>query len=303
MQKEIHNKITRILYLLNELDRGSINLSTQADILGVSVRTLQRDINVIQEADFPLYCPKSGMYSFVDGFSLEKMKINGREASLLVFMSDVANTLGADFGKSFGELKKRFVEIPEENPYFIKIQTGAEYKTTPITKTLESAVKNKQFLKIVYKNSVYQIRPLKLAWFEGFWYLLALTAKDALFKFRLEKIEKAEIINKNFSYNENINKILKESTNIWFEEKREEKVTLSVAAEVAAYFKHKTYFPLQKIERENKDGSLLLTCHIAKYAEIMPQILHWIPWIKVISPQTLAEEVKKQVEAYLKIIK
>jgi predicted DNA-binding transcriptional regulator YafY len=87
--------------------------------------------------------------------------------------------------------------------------------------------------------------------------------------------------------------------NIWFEGKRDTEVKLHVRAETAQYFKNKTYFPLQKIEKENKDGSLILICKIAKFAEIRPIILHWIPWIKVISPQSLCDEVKNAVQDYL----
>lgn len=60
MQKEMHNKIIRLLYELNALDKGAICLADMAAEIGVSLRTLQRDMRDIQEADFPLYCPAPG---------------------------------------------------------------------------------------------------------------------------------------------------------------------------------------------------------------------------------------------------
>ena len=72
MQKEMQHKITRIVYELNALDKGPFRLDEMAAELGVSLRTLQRDMADIQEADFPLYCPTPGEYAFVKGFSLKK---------------------------------------------------------------------------------------------------------------------------------------------------------------------------------------------------------------------------------------
>ena len=47
MQKEMQNKLTRLLYELNALDKGTIHLADMAAEVGVSVRTLQRDMNDI----------------------------------------------------------------------------------------------------------------------------------------------------------------------------------------------------------------------------------------------------------------
>lgn len=308
MQKELQSKkIARILYLLNEMDRGAVNLAAMAQKLGVSKRTLQRDIRDIQDADIPIYDVKPGLYKFEDGFSLEKMKISDKEAALLVFMSEVAGTLGKDFAKSFNNLRRRFTQVGDDNPFYIKIQKGYDYTPTDATRIIEDAVKNKEIINITYtsnaKSGAYNdIRPLKIAWFEGFWYLLAHTNDGKLLKFRLEKISHAKELGKFFKHTADIERILKESTNIWFESQRNIDVKITVAKESAHYFKNKTYFPLQKIEKENKDGSLLISCKAAKYVEVTPTIMHWIPDLKVESPKELADIVKQQVEEYLKTI-
>ena len=48
------HKFTRILYLLNKLDKGTITLTQEAKELGFSARTLQRDLHEIERAGFPL---------------------------------------------------------------------------------------------------------------------------------------------------------------------------------------------------------------------------------------------------------
>lgn len=306
MQKEMHNKLTRLLYELNALDKGKIRLKDMAAETGVAVRTIQRDMNDIQEADFPLWNPDPGVYAFEEGFSLERMKLSSAEASILVLMSDMASSLGGNFGHSFALLKNRLLSAPQDNPFFIKMNSGEMYKDTPITRTLEGCVRGREWVTVCYKGgkmACYPVRPLKLMWVDGFWYLLALTDDDKLLKFRLEKITSAKALNKPFKYNKNIDKILRESTNIWFEKDRPLEVTLEVSAECAKYFKRKTYFPLQKVEKELKDRRIILSCKAAKEEEILPTILHWLPHIKVVSPTSLHARVKDVLSDYLRSVK
>jgi predicted DNA-binding transcriptional regulator YafY len=304
MNKEMQGKITRILYLLNELDKGTINLARQAGSIGFTSRTLQRDINAIEEAGFPLYSPKPGLYAFAEGFSLGKMSISDKEASLLVLLADTASSLGKDFEKSFNFIRQRFININQENPFFIKVPIGTQYAQNDVTKVLEKAIKAKHILTIYYiggtKPGYYKIKPLKIVYYEGFWYLVGINTRDLLFKFRLDEITWTKERDEIFKYTGNINKILKESVNIWFEENRNIEIKLEIAKEIAAYFKAKEYFPLQEIKKENKNGSIVVTCKTAKFSEVLPTIFHWLPYIKVLAPIELKQIVKGKVVEYSK---
>ena len=115
--------------------------------------------------------------------------------------------------------------------------------------------------------------------------------------------QKGKEMGKFFKYNKNIDKILKESTNVWFEKERPLEVTLEVSAECAHFFKNKKYFPFQKVEKELKDGRIVLSCRAAKEEEILPTILHWLPHIKVVSPTSLHKRVKEVLNDYLRSVK
>ena len=75
MFNDVLGKIKRLMYIANELDNGQIKLSSVADNLGVSVRTIQRDIQILESGGFAISPLSRGTYSFVDGFYLKKMKI------------------------------------------------------------------------------------------------------------------------------------------------------------------------------------------------------------------------------------
>ncbi len=303
MQKEMQHKITRLLYELNALDKGTICLADMAADFGVSLRTLQRDMRDIQEADFPLYCPVPGQYAFMEGFSLEKMKLSGKEASLLVLMHEVAASLGGPFSSSYNLLKKRLLGQEEESPFFVKFAGGEAFPDTPVIQEITQCIRAKEKVNVCYKGgrrTCYPVRPLKLLWVEGFWYLLALTDDDKLLKFRLEKITSAAPLGKFFRHTADINKIIRQGTNIWFDKERPLNVKLEISPQVVKYFKIRDYFPLQKIEKQLPGGGLLLSCQAVNTQEIIHTILHWLPEIKVKSPTWLAEEVKKTLQQYLK---
>ncbi len=295
MQKEMHNKITRLLYELNALDKGAICLADMTAEIGISLRTLQRDMRDIQDADFPLYCPTPGEYAFVEGFSLEKMKISDKEASLLIVMHEVTSSLGANFNDSYTLLKKRLIEDTKESPFFIKFTTGEIFPEGSISKTISQCIQDKEEISICYagrKRACYPVRPLKLIWIEGFWYLLSLTNDNKLLKFRLNKINSAKPLGKYFTNTPDTENLIRQGTNIWFDTQRPLKVILEVSPQVSKYFQVRDYFPLQKIEKVLPNGGLIISCQAVNAQEITPTILHWIPDIKVQEPAFLQKNIQ-----------
>jgi len=303
MQKEMENRISRILYLLNRMDRGSVNLRSEALKLKVSPRTLQRDIKVLQDADFPIYDPKPGLYTFTEGCSLEKMNLSPEEASVLCVMSDVSASLGNQFERAFSSLKKRFCRS-RRSPFLIKLEQSAECLSSEIVKPLETAIADHKTVNIYYKGRKPRycngIKPVKICWVDGFWYLVALPdTEHDYFKFRMDKIAHVIPQDAKFTRPKDIDQLLLESRNIWFGKAREIKVQLEVRGEAVEYFKKHDYFTCQKIEKENDDGSLTVSCLVSNFMEVMPQIKRWLPLVKVLQPCELAAEVKAQVRAYL----
>jgi len=303
------SKVKRLMFIANELDNGEIKVSKIADSLGVSVRTIQRDLQTLECGGFAISPLTRGIYSFVDGFSLKKMKISCEEYVMLAMFSDIANALGDKFSKSYDSLKKKVQEYNNvsESPFFIKMLKGREYKDTEITRNLETAIECSYKIKIEYKTARKEddidnvpIKPLKLLWFDGFWYLLALGKKNRLLKLRLEKITSCKLLETMFVKPKNLQHILDESVNIWFETKRDKKAILLVDKTVSKYFKEKNYFPKQKILKTNKQGNLELECYFAKEEEILHTILQWIPYIVVKEPTTLINSIKSKINSYRK---
>lgn len=299
-------KIDGVTYILNELNNGPVKTKDIAQELNCSVRSIQRYMNEIS-LNFPIfYDKKKSTYFFQQGYSLEKMKLTNKEASLLILINRFVTSLkNKSIINTFKSLKKRVFETKAEDVFYIKFTDNQEYKQTEITNKLEKFILNKECISMKYEGNpktLWNLKPVKIAYFDGFWYLLCIGINDKIIKFAINKILSVDSINETFKPIKNLNKMLDESLNVWFEPKRELFVKLQVSKNIASYFKQKTFFPKQKIEQENKDGSLIITCKATKEQEILPTVFSWLPNITVLEPVSLVKDYKKMIAEYLKTL-
>ena len=300
--------VERLLTILSMLDKGkSVATAELADQLQVTRRTIQRDIALLGRCKYPIWEKIPGRYAFVEGFSLRKVSLTEEQASLMSFMGDIALSLGSKFENSFHELFKRLMVTSLDTPFYAKVATGGcQLPNTEIVKDLEKAIDNCQRVRQQYVSTTkgekeYIIEPLKIAMFDGFWYCIAQDRTDRrILKFRIDRTKKVELLDETFVPAVDINKMLEQSVNIWFDGVRGDRVLIKVGAEVTKYFRQKTYFPLQKIVSEHKDGSFVVETYPAHPEEITHTIMHWIPYLTVLEPESFKEEIKKTVTAYLK---
>lgn len=300
-------KKKRLFYILNRLDTGkSVTTRELSEEFGVTYRTVQRDLQLLNITGFPIVSSEKGYHSFLEGFSLKKMLLTKEEATLLTFLNEITKSLGDNFEDSFHDILKKVISKEHESPFYAKIPDGLRIKKDYVfTKELEDAIGEKRKIILHYKTDKkegdYKVHPLKIVFYDGFWYLLVqVDGTDKLITLRLENIKELEILDEHFTPRKDLNTILDESINVWFSGKRDKKVTLKVDKEAARYFKQRVYFPLQKITKENKDESLRIETIISQYEEIIPIIFRWIPYVHVIEPKDLKKEIKKKVTEYLK---
>lgn len=300
------NKISRLMYILSEFDKGTVNVANLAQGLMVNVRTIQRDIKILERAGFPIFCPNKGTYCFVEGYSLQKLKLSAKEAAMLALLASIAGSLGGSFQETYVSLRNRILENDKENPFYIKLPNGQNFWEDTHSKLIEKAIRKREKLTIIYEKSKLSgrdISPLKIAWFDGFWYLLALGKENLILKLRLDKIQQLTPTGIFFKRPKQIEKILEDSISVWFEGNRDKRVELTVSEEAASYFEKKVYFPQQKILRKTAGEGLLIECFVGKYEEILPTVLAWLPHIVVKRPQELVDLIGQKIAAYSKKIK
>lgn len=308
MQSKNIKKLNRLLYLLNQLDGGEVRVLREAKEMDITERTIQRDLRDIELGGFPLYKAAPGVYKFVEGFSLKKMNLTDEEASLLLVLKDIVEPLGKPFQKPFELLRQKVLRSPEESPFYIKMPKGSQYQKSKITRVLERGIIDHTEVRMTLaadpkRKLTYELKPLKIMNYDGFWYLLGINAYKEVRKFRLDRILDAINTDKPFKITKNIQKMLSESHNIWFGEKRDKIVSFIVPAQFAPYFKQKDYFPMQKICKTQKNGDILVETSVSNYREIIPAVLSWLEHITLISPadfRQLIRQVLRQADKRMK---
>lgn len=304
--KSYDKKIFRLMTILNKLNGGGkVRSSELAVDFNCSIRSVQRDLDLLNQTQFPVVSLEKGVYSFMPGFSLRKLMLTNEEASLLTFFHEIADSLGKNFSESFRSLVSKVLAKEDDSPFYVKLpETQAHMKNFPFVKELEKAVCDSQKVMIKYETEKgtedFKLCPLKLINFEGFWYLLAMPdGKRAFWKFRSEKIKGLEMLNENFDPPKSVKAVLDRSVNIWFNEEPGERIVLEIDKDAAHYFKKKIYFPDQKIVKEKKDGSLILETR-ANFNEVIRTVISWIPDIRVIKPKELDLRIQTLLKDYLK---
>ena len=306
--KNYDKRIFRFVWILNKLSNGNAVTTAELSVeFNVSNRTVQRDIKLLSEAGFPIISDGVGNHFFMDGFSLKKALLTHEEASLIAAMYEMSSSLGDTFKASFNEIYHKILASDFNTPYYVKLQSCVHDKENIIIKTVEKAIESNKKIVVKYKSKdgikEYGLSPLKLVFYDGFWYVLAFSVSKQIFKkFRLDYIKSAKLLTEQFTPPENIKALLDESINIWFSSTDKLiDVKLKISIESASYFKERKYFPYQKSIKENKDGSLIILTKVSCFQEILPTLKKWIPHIIVISPKKLKTEILNLTKEYIKI--
>ena len=172
---------------------------------------------------------------------------------------------------------------------------------------LESAIKSRQEISCSYafgdKSRIVDLKPLKIANYEGFWYLIALDARnDVLKKYYLKNISQITLKEETFTTDSKLDDLLENSISVWFEKDVSPyRVTLALSPTVAKYFQRKPLSKTQKVEEMRDDGSMVISVEITDDMEIVPVVKYWLPYIKVLEPQSIIEKIEKDLKQYLSV--
>ena len=290
-------RINTIYNLLN-LSHSGISIGELSQKMGVSSKTIQRDLyEVLGEYG----AVKHGRMWKLD-FKQANDHLNSNDRIILGILDEMAKNSGSSFyGKAHALLKQVSQQL--EHPIFAHVESETlEDKHIELFGKLEDAIKAKKCVRFDYKKHSFEVKPLKLAFFDGFWYLLALDTEngDKFKKFHLKSIATLSLGEVSFSLATDLEERLKKANSIWFDlDKKPIDVHLLIDKEVMTYFERK---PLrgQSIVGKDVDGSTEIMISITHEMEILPLIFWYIPYIKVLEPQSLAEAVKKRTHDYVK---
>lgn len=298
--------LTRLVNILRKLYNGeSLSVKELALEFNVSDRTIQRDFNN-RLISFPI--EKDGRrWKMQDGFKLEKTT-SIEEQIVLDIMENLVDGVGKVFSSKAKNLLSK-IKNKEYNPIYAKLNMENIDDKLFIIQDVENSIKNRNQIFCTYKieeNRSYTltINPLKIANYEGFWYLIAIDTKDdTIKKYYLKNIVNIRKKEEKYKFDFRIEELLENSINVWFDENTKPFVVkLYIDPTISKFIKRKPISNTQVIESNYSDGSLNIEVKITHEMEILPIIKYWIPYIKVIEPLWINDILKKDLENYKNIL-
>lgn len=294
-----YNRINQIYEMLKNNVHG-MTITELSKELDVSTKTIQRDLYEVLN-DFGAI--KEGRTWKIDP-KLTQDNLASNEKLILGILDEMAKGAGGIFYSKAHSLLSQ-VSQQLEHPIFASVNSEyLEEKNITLFEQMEKAIKQKVEINFDYENNNFHVKPLKLAFFDGFWYLLAFDLKEkkeVFKKFHLKTIKNIQALEATFEIPSIVEHRLKHANSIWFNLDEQFTVRLFIDKTIRKYFERK---PLrgQRIIGEDRDGSIEIEIKISNEMEIQPLILWYIPFIKVLEPQWMANNVKEKIQRYLKEI-
>ena len=301
--KHDYDKIlTRLTIILSRMNDGeALSVAELAKEFNVSERTIQRDFNE-RLIHFPIY-QEGKRWKMQKGFRLEK-SASIEDAVVLDILEGLVDGSSGLFAQRAKRLLSK-LKNQECNPIYAKLDLEDISDKLHEIQQLESAIKSKNRISCDYRFESYtkrlDLKPLKIVNYQGFWYLVALDARnDLLKKYYLKSISEIEIDDATFTTDTKLEEALENALSIWFEKDSDPMtVKLRIDSAIAKYFKRKPLSRAQKILSEEEDGTLTITLPITHEMEIIPIVKYWMPHIRLLEPEWIREMIDDDVREYL----
>jgi len=304
------NQAQRILDILTLLQKQeSLSIQSLADRYETNSRTLQRDFHLLKETlGDKLISPQRGHYALAgrsDLFEyLKKSDLRAFFEFIALFDEEQLKIFDA---KEFPIIKA--VKRDVKQHYHIT-DRPIEELTSKHLPAIKEAISATRRATLTYTDrdtitrTYEKVKPIKIVFAEGNWYLAAITQEEQNggFKFlRINFIEAFELLPESFHRDIEAEEFIKNFQSLFQNYKAPLfEVTLLVDTHIARYFKVKKHLKSQQIIEEKENGDLIMTYQISNDMELLPLVKKWLPHIRILTPTSLANTLQQQLETYLK---
>ena len=320
----ITNQTARVLELLKRFNDGQkVCIDTlEKDELweGKSEKTIRRDLDVIKE-----YFPNAfelirggrgerGCYKAVTQSTFDNF-LKPDALSLLIQTFNIAqrSDLFDSFDMSSDERRILDSKVNQVNKYY-------EFKNKPLEtkkddyklfKKLENAIEFQKYLIVEYpdKNGVFEkkeVKPYKIVFIQENFYLACEVEHEQyeFSMFRISKIRSTEDTKKTYQKNPDINdfiKFMQTPFSIYRQDFRKHliDVVIEVDKSKAFFFHSKKFLRSQNILDTKDNGNIIVTYKVTQLREIDALIKQWLPYVKVVEPLELKEQIAQELKDYL----
>lgn len=314
------DQLARQWRLLHLLDRpAGVAVETAAQELGCTVRTIRRDLNVLQDAGFPIYDEpgadgRRSLWKIREDFKLRlPLKLSLSELAALIMSRDLlgpAAALGPAIRSAFDKISRvlskdalALIDRMRDTIGVRAIGSKLQAPSAVHVEMIQMALQERRRLDMTYyalgRDEVNrrQVDPYYLAFFDGGFYLIGYCQWRKTERiFAVERIRELKMLTARFEVRPGFNaeEYLKDSWGII----QGELVTVKVifSRSVARYILDRLWHPSQKLN-SLPDGRLEVTMRVADTLEVRQWILGYGPNAEVVEPAALRDALRQEAEA------
>jgi proteasome accessory factor B len=308
----------KLLHAL-ESSRHGASIPALADELGVTTRTIRRDLAALQEAGFPLFDEHDSdgrvkwrmdgraLHGVETGFTLPELCALYMSRNLLDAVA--APPFQRDLALAFSRIEKllspRLRDFLDRLPAVLVAKPGprgADGAASEVVSRLLEATLHRRVIKMRY-NSVssggvkeYIAHPYRLAFANGGLYLIAFVpAYDGVRTFAVDRISSASLEKDTFTPGPSADgDVFANSLGVFTGPSSP--VTIEFSREVAPYVRARVWHASQEI-RDRDDGSIVLSMNVSHDWALRSWILGWGRFARILEPAALAGELCADLRA------
>lgn len=312
-------QLARQWRLLQLLDRPQgVTVEDAADALGCAVRTIWRDLRVLEDAGFPIYdepAPdgRRGLWRVEDGFKAKlPLKLTLSEVAALVMSREFLAPLGASllgpavttaFEKIGGVLSRDATGLLERMRETVGVRAVGAKLQLPAAEhlpTIQTGLLERRSLRMRYYSfqrdaeTERDVDPYHLTHFNGGLYLIGYChLREAVRVFAVERIRAVDVLRRRFEIPAGFD--AKEYLDKALGILQGDLVTVRVvfSQRVARYIKERLWHPSQRF-RDLPDGRLEMTLRVADTLEVRRWILGYGVDAEILEPEAMRAAVREQ---------
>jgi predicted DNA-binding transcriptional regulator YafY len=309
----------KVLHAL-ETARHGVAIDALAGDLGVTTRTIRRDLAALQEAGFPLYDERDE-----EGrvrWRLEGQVLNGLETGFTLaelcalylsrnLLESVAGTpFRRDLSMAFARIEKmlspRMRQFLDQMPSVLAAKPGpaapGDEPTGELMSRLLEATLHHRVVTMRYHSvssgrvKEYLLHPARIAFAQGELYLLAFVPEyDDLRTFAVSRIEAVSLEKQTFTPRREVaDDVFANSLGV--HSGPTAPVEIEFEARVARYVRARVWHPSQEL-RDAEAGRLHLSMEVCHDWALRSWILGWGPLARVVAPASLANEIQSDLQS------
>jgi predicted DNA-binding transcriptional regulator YafY len=309
------NRIDRLFSTVLLLHgRRRVRGADLASELGVSLRTVYRDIAALNEAGVPVVSLPGEGYELMEGYFLPPLRFTPSEASSLVLgarllqaqatgsVADGVQSAVAKIKASLGVAVRERLEAATEAIAFPRLDPSFDLEQ-PKVEALQQAIRLRRVVRLRYHGLALDavteryVEPHRLDYANSAWYLTAFCRlRGAPREFRLTRIEDIELTDETYQPRKDLEAPERYSPT------GDVEVTIRVAAPTARWVRERQHYALVEERDVLGEAAIEFTYRVNTLPEIAPWLRGWGPSVEVLAPAALRALLRREAEEVAQIL-